>query len=159
MLNRGDRLDDFRKRAAILHTDAAILGSPPVLVVPPDPRQHKPRWARENPSGASIVKSFDGRVEKFELRNLHWDFAMDVLDSLPGAPAAIPWSRQWYRAIGAYFASERRFADALEHFDRARAGGARRCRCRVYGEACLHETLGAPRIQNYVQVTTLPNSL
>ena len=29
----------------------------------------------------------------------------------------------------------------------------------LYGEACLQETLGAPRIQNYVRVTTLPNGL
>ena len=29
----------------------------------------------------------------------------------------------------------------------------------LYGEACLQETLGAPRIQNYVRVTSLPNGL
>ena len=29
----------------------------------------------------------------------------------------------------------------------------------LYGEACLQETLGAPRIQDYVRVTTLPNGL
>ena len=44
------------------------------------------------------------------------------------------------------------------HFDRARRlvpdhPGV------LYGEACLQETLGAPRIQNYVRVTTLPNGL
>ncbi len=47
---------------------------------------------------------------------------------------------------------------------RSRTSTARERRCRtiaavLYGEACLHETLGAPRIQNYVRVTTLPNGL
>jgi tetratricopeptide (TPR) repeat protein len=64
----------------------------------------------------------------------------------------------WYRAIGAYLARERQFADALVHFDRAREIVPDNAEV-LYGEACLHETLGAPRIQNYLLVTTLPNGL
>ena len=83
---------------------------------------------------------------------------MDVLDSLPAKPARDPIVGQWYRAIGAHFARERRFADAMVHFDRAR-GLVPEHPGVLYGEACLQETLGAPRIQNYVRVTTLPNGL
>ncbi len=151
---RGD-FDTFRKRAVMLHTDAAILGSQPKLVTPPT--QLELRYRRESERRV-IVKSFDGQVQHFELQNLHWELAMDVLDSLPAQPARDPIVGQWYRAIGAFFARERRFADALVHFDRARGlvpdhPGV------LYGEACLQETLGAPRIQNYVRITTLPNGL
>lgn len=152
--SRGD-FDVFRKRAAMLHTDAAILGSAAELVKPP-PRT--PLRTRQDNERRVIVKSFDGQVQHFELQNLHWELAMDVLDSLPAKPARDPIIGEWYRAIGAHFARERRFADAMVHFDRARRlvpdhPGV------LYGEACLQETLGAPRIQNYVRVTTLPNGL
>jgi len=151
---RGD-FDVFRKRAAILHTDAAVLGSLPLVVTPPTPQQRADRRQGER---RVDVKSFDGQVTHFELRNLQWELAMDVLDSLPAKPARDAFVGHWYRTIGAYFARERRFSDAMIHFDRARElvpddAGV------LYGEACLQETLGAPRIQDYVRVTTLPNGL
>jgi tetratricopeptide (TPR) repeat protein len=157
-VNLGGQSESFRKRAAILHTDAAILGSPPLVVAAPVPRQQKPRLAREDAERSVIVKSADGRVQHFELKNPHWDFAMDVLESLSGTPAPDPIIAAWYRAIGAHFARERQFADALVHFNRAREVVPDNAEV-LYGEACLHETLGAPRIQNYVRVTTLPNGL
>jgi tetratricopeptide (TPR) repeat protein len=150
--------DRFRKRAVLLHTDAALLGAPPQAVPTPVPRSRKPRWARETQERGVIVKSFDGRVENYELKNLHWDFAMDVLDALPAIPTRDPIVAQWYRAIGAHFARERAFADALVHFDHAREVVPDSPQV-LFGEASLNETLGAPRVQNYVRVTTLPNGL
>jgi tetratricopeptide (TPR) repeat protein len=154
--SRGDAaFNVFRKRAALLHTDAGILGPPVKMVTPPTQIERSFRRSSER---RVIVKSFDGQVQHFELQNLHWELAMDVLDSLPAKPARDPIVGDWYRAIGAYFARERRFADAMVHFERARGlvpdhPGV------LYGEACLQETLGAPRIQNYVRITTLPNGL
>ena len=152
--SRGD-FDTFRKRAALLHTDAAILGSEAELVAPPS---RIPLRTRQDNERRVIVKSFDGQVEHFVLQNLHWELAMDVLDSLPTRPAPDPIIGNWYRAIGAYFARERRFADALVHFERARGLVAADPGV-LFGEACLQETLGAPRLQDYVRVTTLPNGL
>lgn len=154
---RGD-FDTFRKRAAILHTDAAILESLPMVVPPPTARSQKPRWRRDEPEPEVDVKSSDGRVERFEIANPHWQFAMDLLDALPAKPARDPIVPQWYRTIGAHFAWEHNFADAFRHFERAR---------RVvpddpdvlFGEACYQETLGSPRVQNLNRVTTLPNGL
>jgi tetratricopeptide (TPR) repeat protein len=157
LAGRGD-LDIFRKRAVILHSDAAIKGSTPVVKPASPSRQLQAQRGREPNNRSVIVKSFDGRVENFDLRNLHWDFAMDVLEALPDKPSPDPMVAAWYRAIGAYFARERQFADALAHFDRAREVVPDNAGV-LYGEACLHETLGAPRIQNYVRVTTLPNGL
>ena len=150
--------DRFRKRAVLLHTEAALLGSAPAIVAPPTSRQQKPRWAREDTERSVIVKSFDGRVENFELKNLHWDFAMDALDALPASPIRDPIVAQWYRAIGAYFAKERLFADAQVHFAHARDVVPDSPHV-LFGEASLNEAFGAPRIQNYVRVTTLPNGL
>ena len=121
-----------------------------------------PRCSSEPTPGrlrsAVDVKSFDGQVTHFELQNLHWELAMDVLDALPATPLRDGMVGQWYRAVGAYFARERRFADAQRHFDRAR-GLVPGHQGVLYGEACLQETLGAPRVQDYVRVTTLPNGL
>lgn len=151
---RGD-FDVFRKRAAMLHTDAALLGSHAEIVTPPTQTALKYRQENER---RVLVKSFDGQVKHFELPNPHWELAMGVLDSLPAKPARDPIIGDRYRAIGAYFARDRRFAEAMVHFDRARGlvpdhPGV------LYGAACLQETLGAPRIQNYVRATTLPNGL
>jgi len=154
---RGD-FDRFRKRAAILHTDAAMLGLIPVVVAAPIPQQQRPPWARGEPQPRVDVKSFDGRVERFERANPHWQYSMSLLESLPAAPRRDPIVAQWYRAVGAYFANERSYADAMGHFARAQLvvpGDP----LVLYGEACLQETLGAPRIQDYVRVTTLPNGL
>lgn len=151
---RGD-FDAFRKRAVMLHTDAGIRGPQPQLVRPPTELELRYRRQSER---RVIVKSFDGQVQHYELQNLHWELAMDVLEALPVTPALDPLVGQWYRAIGAYFARERRFADALVHFERARRVVPDHAGV-LYGEACLQETLGAPRIQNYVRITTLPSGL
>jgi tetratricopeptide (TPR) repeat protein len=153
---RGD-FDTFRKRAAVLHTDAALLAALPLVVAPPVPKSGRPRSRGEQTRSVQVM-SFDGQFENFELRNLHWDYAMDMLDALPAKPRRDPIVAQWYRAIGAHFASERRFADGLDHFARARAVVPDDPYVQ-FGEASLQEILGAPRIQNYYKVTMLPNGL
>jgi tetratricopeptide (TPR) repeat protein len=154
--SRGVDFHTFRKRAAILHTDTAMVGAMPRVVDPPHAFTG-PLGAR-NPQRRVDVMSSDGRLERFELANPHWDYARDMLDSLPRLPARDPIVAQWSRTIGAYYASERKYADALGHFGWARSA-APGDPLVLYGEACLQETLGAPRIQDYVRVTTLPNGL
>ena len=153
LLGRGDFVV-FMKRAAILHTDAALLGGMPLVVTPPSALKSDARQQQRNVD----VLSHDGQVTHFELQNLHWEYAMDVLEALPAKPAPDPFAGQWYRAIGAHFARQGQFADAIRHFQRARRVAAQHAGV-LYGEACLQETLGAPRIQDYVRVTSLPNGL
>jgi tetratricopeptide (TPR) repeat protein len=153
-LRAGGDFNEFRKRAAVLHTDAALLEPLPVIVPAPGPRSKR----RNEPEPAVDVMSSDGRVESFEIANPHWQFAMDLLDALPARPQRAPIVAQWYRAIGAYFAREHRFGDAFRHFERARKTvpddpGV------LFGEACLQETLGGPTQQNFARITTLPNGL
>jgi tetratricopeptide (TPR) repeat protein len=154
---RGD-FDRFRKRAVILHTDAAILASAPEVATLPTPLDQKNRRFQAAPQARIDVLSNDGRVDQFVLANPHWEYAMSLLDALPASPARDPIVAQWYRAVGAYFANEHRYADAMTHFARAREVVPNDPQV-LYGDACLQETLGAPRIQDYVRVTTLPNGL
>ncbi len=153
LLGRGDVVV-FMKRAVILHTDAALVGGMPLVVTPPSVLKSDPRQQQRNVD----VRSHDGQVSHFELQNLHWEYAMDVLEALPAKPAPDPFIGQWYRAIGAHFAHGGQFADALRHFQRARRVAGQDAGV-LYGEACLQETLGAPPVQDYVRVTVLPNGL
>lgn len=148
--------DTFRRRAAILHTDAALLGDPPKVTRQPTT---DPRGALPLNSGQRRVniRSYDGRFESLEYSNPHWDLAMDMLDALPASPRD-PFVGQWYAAIGTYLVQFRRFADALIHFERARALAPDDPRV-LYAEARLHETLASPRIQNFIRVTTPMNGV
>jgi tetratricopeptide (TPR) repeat protein len=146
--------DLFRKHAALLHTDVALLMSSVIEVPPPPPRASRPT----NQPRAVDVMSYDGRVESFAAANPHWQFAMNSLEALPAKPSRDPLVAQWYRAIGAHFAERHSYSDAMRHFDRARGIVADDPDV-LFGEACLQETLGSPRNQNFVRSTTLPNGM
>jgi tetratricopeptide (TPR) repeat protein len=136
-------LDTFRRRAAVFHTDAALLADAPAISV-------RPASGYGPPGRRVVVKSFDGQFEQFDYANPHWELAMDMLDALP-APPRDPIVAQWYAAIGTHLVQIRQLADALRHYDRARELVPTDPHVR-YGEARLHEVLAAPRIQNYVNV-------
>jgi len=139
--------DVFRRRAAVLHTDAALLGDPPKV-------NREPTGALPLGSTRRVnVRNFDGVYENLEFANPHWDLAMDMLDALPASPRD-PFVGQWYAAIGTHLVQRRQFADALVHFGRARPLVPDDPRV-LYIEARLHETLASPRIQNFIRVTTL----
>lgn len=152
--SRGN-FDTFRKRAVMLHTDAAVLDLLPDFVAPPAGIRHPLRYA---PPAGLDVKSFDGRVDRYEMVNPHWQIAMDLLAALPAKPQRDPIVAQWYRTFGAFFAHKHRFADALRHFDEARRvvpddPGV------LLAEAAFQETMGSPRIQNLNRVTALPQGM
>jgi len=149
--------DAFRRRAAILHTDAALRLPLPKIVAPPTNVQQGPEWSRR-PSGRRVdVISFDAQFQNLEYSNPHWDVAMDLLDALPASPRDA-FVGEWYASIGAYFVEQRQFSNALVHFDRARGLVPDDARV-LYGEARLHETLSAPRMQNFVRATTMDNGV
>jgi tetratricopeptide (TPR) repeat protein len=150
--------DRFLKRAAILHTDLALLTFVPEVMAAPKAQAQRPRTQRLNGDPVIDVRSADGRAEDFQRANPHWDFAMDLLEGLPAKPSRDPMVAQWYSTIAAYFARQDNTADGLRHFDRARRvvpddPGV------LYAEAFLQEKLGAPRIQDFARTTTLPNGL
>ena len=136
---------DFRKRAAILHTDAALLESLPVVVAAADRALAEAALARATkPSRASTSRASTAASSSFELANPHWQFAMDLLDALPATPQRDPIVAQWYRAIGAYFAQRAQFRRCAQAF---RAGP--RARVPTIPTCCSARrasgNLGAPR--------------
>jgi tetratricopeptide (TPR) repeat protein len=154
---RGD-FNLFLKRAAILHTDLALLTFVPMVVDPPTAARRPPRQGRSISSPVVDVRSADGRAEDFQRANPHWDFSMDMLEALPSKPQRDPFVGQWFSTIAAYFARQDNTADGLRHFDRARSIVPDHPDVN-YAEACLQEKLGAPRIQDFAKVTRLPNGL
>lgn len=145
--SRGD-FDRFLKRAALLHTDLAMFGSARITAAPPPPVAGR---VRNQPTRRVDVLSHDGQVQQYQLANPHWQYARDLLDALPKKPSADPILAQWYRAVGAHFMLHRSFAEAMDHFDAAREMVPNEPDV-LYGDACLQEVLGAPRIQDYVRV-------
>jgi hypothetical protein len=131
-----------------------LSGHRPELVLTPVARQLKMRWQREGAGQRVLVQTDDGQSGAFELASLHWDFAMSLLDVLRAETPTHTMAPLWYRAVGAHLANESRFGEATPFFERAHRTvpddpGL------LYGEACLQETLGAPRVQEVVRATVL----
>jgi tetratricopeptide (TPR) repeat protein len=142
--------DRFRKRAVLLHTDVAMFGAEPLVVKrPPTVATRQPR---DQDQRRVDVLSRDGQVERYQLANPHWEYARDLLDSLPKGQGRDPMVGKWYEAVGAHFLIQRQFAEAIAHFDVAH-GVARDDPGVLFAEAWLQEILGSPRIQDYVRVS------
>jgi hypothetical protein len=152
-----ERANDFIKRAALLHTDVVLLAQlAPGIVAPPKPRSEQTRLEREEPQPLVIARGPDGRFSSFELGNLNWEYARDLLDAVTPAPESDQTVALWYRAVMAGFAASYSFGEAWPHVERARwllpnDPGV------LFGDAAIQETLASPRIQDYVRVTKLPN--
>ena len=149
--------NDFIKRAALLHTDVVLLAQlVPGAVPPPKPRSQMSLLEREEAVPLVIARGPDGRFSSFELGNLNWDYARDLLDAVTPAPEADETVALWYRTIGAMFASSYSFGEAWPHIERARVLFPNDAGI-LFGDAAVQETLASPRIQDYVRVTKLPN--
>jgi tetratricopeptide (TPR) repeat protein len=144
--------DRFRRRAAILHTDAAIFLDLPAVTATPGNRQPLPYWVRAQHDRRVDVLSKDADYQSTEYSNLHWELAMDMLDAVR-APRD-PFVAQWFATIGAYLVDQRRYSDALAHFARAHLVVPDDPRV-LFAEARLHEALAAPLMQNFVRVTAV----
>lgn len=146
------RADQFRRRAAILHTDAAMFLNPPAVTATPVNRQPLPYWARARNNRRVDVVTKDAEYQSTEYSNLHWELAMDMLDAVTARRD--PFVAQWFAAIGEYLVNQRRYSDGLAHFERARRVVPNDPRV-LFAEARLHEALAAPLMQNFVRVTAV----
>jgi len=152
-----ERANDFIKRAALLHTDVVLLSQlQPERVPPPKPLAQQSRLEREQIRPLVIARGPDGRFASFELGNLNWDYARDLLAAVTPAPESDPTVALWYRAIAAGFAASYSFGEALPHLQRARRLLPNDVGV-LFGDAAIQETLASRRIQDYVRVTKLPN--
>ncbi len=146
------RADQFRRRAAILHTDAAMFLDPPEVTAAPVNRQPVPYWARAANDRRVDVLTKDAEYQSTEYSNLHWELAMDMLDAVTARRD--PFVAQWFATIGEYLVNQRRYSDGLAHFERARRVVPNDPRV-LFAEARLHEALAAPLMQSFVRVTAV----
>lgn len=128
----------------------------PGAVPAPKPRSRQSLLEGEEAVPLVIARGPDGRFNSFELGNLNWDYARDLLDAVTPQPETDETVALWYRTIGAMFAASYSFGEAWPHIERARRlfpndAGV------LFGDAAIQETLASPRIQDYVRVTKLPN--
>jgi tetratricopeptide (TPR) repeat protein len=128
---RGGNLNRVLKQGAILHTDIAVL-------------ELKAKGRRN--TGRSVAAFYDGRVYALP-RQLHWEFARRLIDSVSPSPAEDPMARQWYIATTAHMQSLRLFAYARRNIENALELFPSDDRVLFYA-GVLHETWAMPLSQN-----------
>jgi tetratricopeptide (TPR) repeat protein len=133
------------KRAALLHTDIALL------VASAADRLQEPA----NAPGLLLAQRgsvliLDGREEGTKSGGAHWDVARLLLDEITPDPSRDATVRLWYRAIAAFFERRAVLAESLPHLERGR---------RIFAtdplifaaSGFVFETLAAPEIQSFVK--------
>ncbi len=136
----------FLKRAAVLHSDAAISGERPIEPVgaPAVPAS----VAAKSPllTNHKLVADRDGEILGEEAANWNWPFARSRLDLIPPSPGDDPFVGAWYHATAAYMLSEGLHGEATPHLARAAAVLPDDARI-LFDRACYAETLGLPQTQ------------
>jgi hypothetical protein len=130
------------RRAALLHTDIALLLRSAADLAPAGPLRVLP--LRE------VVLVSDGRQAGALYGGVQWDVVRFILDEATPDPAKDPIVHQWYRAIGAFMASRRLIAESVPHLVRARQLFPADAQVQ-FASGALFEAIGAPRIQNFAQ--------
>jgi len=131
---RGD-LNGVVKRAALLHTDIALLVPAGVQLG---------SW-----SPLTVVKGVDGRTEDSPVPT-HWRMARRLLDATTPDVSRSDVVRLWYRATAAHFLNAWLLAEAGPHLEYARRlfpddGDV------LFESGCLQEMLASARIQAVVR--------
>jgi tetratricopeptide (TPR) repeat protein len=151
-------LDGFLKRAAVLHSDAAILierrggiddptaPTPRVRTAPTGNQSVRVSAAQALPpllTNSRFVMSRDGEVVGEVSANWNWPFARSLLDMLPDADPFIP---AWYHAIAAYMLGNGLYAEATSHFERGVAALPNDPQI-LFDRGCYAEAFGLPMQQ------------
>jgi hypothetical protein len=139
------------KRAALLHTDIALLlpaAADRAAELVPVPRPRLPT--------RSSVQIEDGRQVGVSYYGAHWDVARLLLDEVTPGPGADDTVRQWYRIIAALFSSRLMHAESLVHVTRAQQLFPADAQI-LAASGRLHETFAAPVIQQFLAGTSGAN--
>lgn len=98
------------KRAAVLHTDIAIL------------EERSPAASRSVPPGSTgSVTVNDGRFAGYQFTSGHWAFTRRLLDLVRPNPSTDPSVRDWYRAIAAFNVDRLNYGELGTHLERGRS--------------------------------------
>jgi len=139
-------MDAFLKRAAVLHSDAAIYAdhAKPQDDVPPEAASDiptTPLLARHR-----LTAEKDGEILGSVLADWNWPFATSVLDLLTEAPDRVPFLAAWYHATLAFMLGNGWYGEMTPHLERAAVVLPDEPRI-LFDRACYAEVLGLQKSQ------------
>ena len=137
----------FLRRAAILHTDAAIFRvrfHAPVGDYPPPSTQSQASSALL--FNKRLVLSTDGRVVGSSVAEWNWPFARELLDLLLAVAPDRPFAAEWYHAADSYLLATTNHGDLTSQLQHAAAVLPDEPRI-LFDRACEAEALGLPLSQ------------
>jgi tetratricopeptide (TPR) repeat protein len=121
------------KRAALLHTDIAVL--------------HRTESGYSLPSdGRALAAVNDGSFVGKRAGTFHWRIARRILDLVEPDDDVL----LWYRATSAFLQSWREYSELTPHLERARDLFPRDGVLLLY-EGSVHAAYAGPRVQNWLQ--------
>ena len=129
--------NQFLARAAVLHSDAAMIAPYSVSAAP-----QVSAMGTVAPGG--IVAVDDGEYRGVVVSNWGWAFARRLLDQTQPGPAGDPFVAAWYHATSAFMMQRGYLGEAAPHLERAMQLFSNDPRI-VFDKACLSEALGLPR--------------
>jgi len=134
----------FLLRAAVLHTDAAII----------DDASHAEAAAGRPSGDRGLVTATDGTLVGGSTENWNWKFARDLLDVVPRDRDADGSISRWYHATTAYFLQRGLYVQAEQHL----AAAERRLPDEalvLFDQGCRFESLGMPFSQQILSEEAL----
>jgi len=132
----------FVKRAAVLHSDAAITDRRAPRQPPRSSRPHGDPPSPLFPQG-QLIEDDDGEFKGQRDPNWNWSFARSLLDLVTPRPAEDPFVAEWYHATTAYMFRQYAYGEATPHLDHAAAVLPDEPRI-LFDLACLSEVKGLP---------------
>jgi tetratricopeptide (TPR) repeat protein len=137
----------FLKRAAVLHSDAAVYNDYP-MVQPVGLPQAAQSANGVNPLllNHELTLDKDGEILGHVSADWNWPFARSLLDLLSPKPADDPFVGTWYHAISAYMIGSGLYGEATPHLQRAAAVLPDDANT-LFDRACYAEIMGLPKTQ------------
>jgi tetratricopeptide (TPR) repeat protein len=139
--------EEFLKRAALLHSDAAVYGELGG-VEPGAPADMSRPGAPTTPllSNHRLTLDKDGEVLGSVAADWNWPFARSLLDLIPGKPGDDPFIGTWYHATLAYMVAKGEYGEMTPHLQRAAEVLPDDARI-LFDRACYAEIMGLPKTQ------------
>lgn len=131
-------LSAFMKRAAMLHTDIAMLAAAPTSV-------NMPATAAEREKSSRRV--VDGEDAGWDARPIHWELARTALDGVHPKPGDDPLVAAWYQSTAAYMAFRLEYGYLGVHLAKALTILPNDGRLQFYN-GVRHEAYAAPPVQS-----------
>lgn len=146
LLRRAPRdLPAILKKAAVLHTDVAILVEAAQL----DAGQSA------HSAAAITVNVLDGRFQGFVSASGHWAFARELLASLPPDRVWDESVRRWYRAVAAHLVAQRQLGELRQHLERS-GRLAKTDGMLAMMQGVRHQALASPPVQSSLASVLMP---